>query len=226
MLAPLRGPKPFCAQQCSRGSLQVCNAVSRKKKAEIVTNLKEKLNESLIVFGLRHKGLSVATVQKFRKSMPEGTSIFVCKNNLMKVAVQETEGWSALAEKGCTGDNAWVFVKEDGISDSIKSYFKFEEDLFIEAKKVAPKNTEVKRPTEVSVAVMDKRYLTPADLKKCEALPTKKELYATIAGLAKQPATKLATGIKMIPNKLAIAIKKVSELDEDQTKTVASFAKV
>ena len=47
-------------------------------------------------------------------------------------------------------------------------------------------------------------------LKKCESLPTKKELYATIAGLAKQPATKLATGIKMIPNKLAIAIKKVS----------------
>jgi len=46
-------------------------------------------------------------------------------------------------------------------------------------------------------------------LKKCEALPTKKELYATIAGLAKQPATKLATGIKMIPNKLAIAMKKV-----------------
>ncbi len=62
------------------------------------------------------------------------------------------------------GDNAWVFVKEDSISDSIKHYFKFEDDLFAEAKKTAPKNTEVKKPTEVSVAVMDKAVLSPADV--------------------------------------------------------------
>ena len=102
----------------------------------------------------------------------------------------------------------------------------------MEAKKVAAKGTEAKRPTEVNVAVMDSKWLSPADvsvtmiflfeqvesvsharlplqLKKCEALPSKKELYATIAGLAKQPATKIATGIKMIPTKLAIAMKKV-----------------
>ena len=47
-------------------------------------------------------GLQVATTQKFRKSMPEGVTVIVCKNNLMKVAVQQTTGWGALAEKGCT----------------------------------------------------------------------------------------------------------------------------
>lgn len=62
-------------------------------------------------------------------------------------------------------------------------------------------------------------------MKKCESLPTKKQLYATIAGLAKQPATKIATGIKMVPTKLAIALQKVSELDEDKSKTVGSLAK-
>ena len=51
----------------------------------------------------------------------------------------------------------------------------------------------------------------PSQLKKCESLPTKKQLYATIAGLVKQPTTKLATGIKMISTKLAIAVKKVRE---------------
>lgn len=44
----------------------------------------------------------VATVQKFRKGLPEGATLLVCKNNLMKVAIKETPGWENLAEKGCT----------------------------------------------------------------------------------------------------------------------------
>lgn len=247
--------------------------------------------------------LQVPTVQKFRKGLPENASMVICKNTLMKVAVNEVQGWSALGEAACKasrssrapvaasmlspprsavwqcayshaahwgsaragdgrekpqlsglcarvfsrpvpstcvahaptsnarwalvpqGENAWVFVPEDGIQDAVKHYFKFEEDLFTEAKKVAPKNTEVKPPTELSAVIMDGKMLTPKDLKACEKLPTKKQLLATIAGLVKQPTTRIATGIKQVPSKLAIAIKKVSELDEDKTKTVGSFAK-
>jgi hypothetical protein len=44
----------------------------------------------------------VATMQKFRKTLPEEASVFVCKNNLMKVAVSQTEGWTLLSDKGCT----------------------------------------------------------------------------------------------------------------------------
>lgn len=63
------------------------------------------------------------------------------------------------------GENAWVFVKEDCIADTVKFYFKFEEDLFTEAKKVAAKNQEVKKPTEVSVAAMGTSYLSPAEVR-------------------------------------------------------------
>lgn len=38
---------------------QVLNAVSRQKKEEIVKELKGKLDDSMVVFGMRHKGLSV-----------------------------------------------------------------------------------------------------------------------------------------------------------------------
>jgi hypothetical protein len=62
------------------------------------------------------------------------------------------------------GENAWIFVSEDAIADTIKHYFKFEEDLFTEAKKVAPKNAEVKKPTEVSVVVMDGKLLSAKDV--------------------------------------------------------------
>lgn len=39
--------------------LQVTGALSRKRKEETVSTLKEKLNESTVVFGMRHKGLPV-----------------------------------------------------------------------------------------------------------------------------------------------------------------------
>uniref|UniRef100_A0A7S0X284 Uncharacterized protein n=1 Tax=Chlamydomonas leiostraca TaxID=1034604 RepID=A0A7S0X284_9CHLO len=113
----------------------------------------------------------------------------------------------------------------EAVQDTVKHYFKFSDDLLIEAKKVAPKNTEVKPPTELSSIVMDNAVIDTKQLKACEKLPTKKQLLATIAMLAKQPTTKIATSIKQVPTKLAIAIKKVSELDEDKTKTVASVVK-
>ncbi|GLC40945.1 Plastid ribosomal protein L10, imported to chloroplast, large ribosomal subunit [Pleodorina starrii] len=217
-------PKAFTSARVQRASLQVTNAITRQKKEEVVSTLKEKLDKSIVVFGVRFKGLDVPTIQKFRKGLPPNSSMYVTKNTLMKVAVSQTQGWEALAEKGCEGENAWVFVNEEEIADAVKHYFKFEEDLFTEAKKQAAKNQEVKRPTELSCVVMSGKYLTPAELKKCENLPTKAQLYATIARLAKQPAQKLATGIKAVPTKLAIALKKVSELDDDKSKTLAQVA--
>jgi len=222
----------------------------------------------------------------------------------------------ARAHTRTQGDNCWVFVNEEDIQDTVKTYFKFEEELFSQAKKTAAKGVEVKPPTTLSTIVMDAKLLTPKDvsahlrcacggvqwaagvvgrggalarkgkrqrafaavscvrlspcragaacvarmcearphehgcrhasirgcgshagtratsagvhaspssvlhvtappfhhaqLKACEKIPTKKQLLATIAMLAKQPATKLATGIKQVPTKLAVAIKQVS----------------
>ena len=39
---------------------QVCNALTRQRKEEIVADLKEKLQDSVIVFGMRFKGLDVS----------------------------------------------------------------------------------------------------------------------------------------------------------------------
>lgn len=106
---------------------QVTNAITRQKKEQVVEVLKGKLEKSTVVFGLRFKGLDVSwqparcslgrgrgaeracnacaqvpTVQKFRKILPANTSVYVTKNSLMKVAVSQTKGWEALADKGCT----------------------------------------------------------------------------------------------------------------------------
>lgn len=41
-------------------------------------------------------------MQKFRKGVPENSSVYVCKNSLLKEAVKQVPGWETLADAGCT----------------------------------------------------------------------------------------------------------------------------
>lgn len=50
---------PVCSQTCHRPPQQVCGAITRQKKEQIVTELTSRLEKSVIVFGLRFKGLDV-----------------------------------------------------------------------------------------------------------------------------------------------------------------------
>lgn len=50
-------------------------------------------------------------------------------------------------------------MPEDVIQDTVKHYFTFSEDLFIAAKRSAPKNAQVKPPTELSAIVMNNSLL-------------------------------------------------------------------
>lgn len=218
-------PAYAAPRRVSRGSLQVTSALTRQKKEQIVSELTGKLENSVIVFGLRFKGLDVQTLQKFRRGVPENSSVYVCKNSLMREATKKVPGWETLADTGCNGDNAWVFVHEDDIADAVKHWHTFSDDLFKEAKALAPKGVEAVAPTSLSCVIMDNKALSPADFKRCENLPTKKQLQGTIARLLKQPATRIATGIKAVPRKLAYGIKAISELDEDKTKIVGDVAK-
>lgn len=166
-------------------------------------------------------------MQALRRGLPETSSVAVAKNSLMRVAVREVPGWTDIEAKGCQGDNAWLFVGEDGIADTVKFWNKFSADLEKAAQASAPKGSTkaVEAPTSVTCAVMDGKYMTPAELKRCENLPTKQQLIATIARLVRQPAQKVAVGIKMVPTKLAYGIKALSELDEDKSKLVGDVAK-
>eukprot|EP00967_Tisochrysis_lutea_P085083 scaffold119164_cov21-Tisochrysis_lutea.AAC.1 len=62
------------------------------------------------------------------------------------------------------GDNCWVFVDENSIQDTVKHYFKFEEELFTQAKRNAAKGQEVKPPTSLTTVVMDNKLLTPQEV--------------------------------------------------------------
>jgi hypothetical protein len=62
-------------------------------------------------------------------------------------------------------------------------------------------------------------------LKKCEDMPTKLELYARIAGAIKAVPTKLGRAINAVPTKLGRGINLISELDEDKSMTAIAAVK-
>lgn len=53
--------------------------------------------------------VQVQTVQKFRRGLPKDSTMYVCKNSLMKVAVQDDPKWNVLAEKGSAVSEVSLF---------------------------------------------------------------------------------------------------------------------
>lgn len=101
---------PLHCRRLSR--LQVQSALSRQRKEETVAQLEELLQKSAVVVGLRYQGLTVKQIQEFRRSLPADSKMLVCKNTLMRVAVDKVEGWDEL-KLATKGDNAWLFVNEE-----------------------------------------------------------------------------------------------------------------
>ena len=84
------------------------------------------------------------------------------------------------------GENAWLFVGEEVISESVKAYLDFETKL----KERLPREQRAEaKPTNISGGAMDGRFLAYAEVERLKNLPTKAELIATIARLIKQVGT-------------------------------------
>jgi len=205
-------------RQGRRGSLQVQNAINREKKEKIVGRLKEGLDSSIAVFGVRYNKLTVKQFDGFRNSMPEGAQVIAAKNTLMGVAIEQTakpEKWAGLKD-GFLMENAWVFANENNIKEVVKAYKEFEEEL---REKYLKEERKKMFPTNVSIGVLDGTTLDREGVLGLEKMMTKQQAIGMIAGMLIGIPTKLAMVTKMVPTKLALAVNALTEGD-DKTKTV------
>ncbi|KAK9814411.1 hypothetical protein WJX72_005529 [[Myrmecia] bisecta] len=200
-------------------TLQVEDAITRAKKEETVANLVQGLQSSAVVFGMRHERVKVKQLQEFRRKLPEGAKLVVAKNTLMGVAADQVEGWQEL-KSGFKKENAWVFIGEDCIAESVKAFMDFEAGLLA----AIPKEQRASaKPTDISIGVMDNKPLDMAGIKKLEKLPTKAQLITTIAILIKKVPTKVAVAIKQVPTKVAFGVKALADGDEDKARIVGEL---
>lgn len=156
---------------------------------------------STVVLGINYDKFKVKTISEFRRELPEGSELVVCKNTLMNRAASEVEGWSSLSDF-CKGPNAWLFIGED-IPGSIKPYRNLQKSL---------KKGGIE--TEFTGGCLEGQGLQLADIKNLENLPTKQELIGKIAAMINQPVKKIAVGVRQVPSKIAYGVKAVSEKEE------------
>merc|ERR1711907_785772 len=99
-----------------------------EKKKDTVNKLKNHLKESILAVNIRYQGVTVAELEEFRTSIPSDAKFTVAKNSLIRIASNDTDGWSefgAIAKL----DSGVLVVKENvgaaikGIKISYQKHF-------------------------------------------------------------------------------------------------------
>ncbi|KAK9812575.1 hypothetical protein WJX73_010072 [Symbiochloris irregularis] len=202
-------------------SLQVTDAITRKRKEETIKALTTQLEKSIVMFGVRYKNVPARTMTDFRRALPEDAKMIVAKNSLLLRAAEAVEGWSDI-KPACKLENAWVFSGEDGVAATVKAYIEFEKQLL---DKIPKKDRATAKPTDISGGILQGVYVDLEAVRKLKDMPTRSELMQKLGRLIRKVPTKLAIGIKLVPTKLAIGVKKLSEGEDQDAKVGDVFPK-
>ncbi|MBK4732967.1 50S ribosomal protein L10 [Oxynema sp. CENA135] len=170
-----------------------------ENKKEIVSNLKEVLDESQMTVVIDYKGVSVAEITDLRNRLRQsGASCVVTKNTFMRRAIAEYEQWQPM-EEFLKDSSAFLLLKDD-LSSGIKAYREFQ---------------KATKKTVLRGGVLEGKVLNEEEVKAIGDLPSKEELIAQIAGAINSLATKVAVGVKEVPASIARGIQAYADKDND-----------
>ena len=147
----------------------------RPEKANIVSDLSEKLNRSPFLLVTDYQGMKVAQFGELRNRLaPTGAQVHVVKNSFLKRAMTAS-GLPDLAEQ-LSGQTALVTGEKD-VAPVAKVLKTFAAEFKIAA---------------VKIGVVDKSVLSTAEVESLADLPSREVLLAQFLGVLLAPATKLA----------------------------------
>src|SRR5665213_97137 len=153
-------------------------AVERAEKQELIASLQSSLAAAGSIVVARNAGLTVAEMETLRRQMKSaGGQVKVAKNRLAKLALKETDNADISAL--FTGPVVIVFAKDPMTAPKIASA-------------VADKNQKF----EVLGCAMGKTGLDAKSVKALATMPSLDQLRATLAGMLKQPATRIASVVQ------------------------------
>lgn len=147
----------------------------RPEKADIVSDLSQKLNSSPFMLVTDYQRMKVDQFSELRnRLMPTGAEVRVVKNSFLKRAMKD----SGLPDVGdqLTGQTAVVTGDKD-VAPVAKILKSFAAEFKIAALKIG---------------VVDKSVLSTSDIEALAELPPREVLLAQLLGLLLSPATQLA----------------------------------
>jgi large subunit ribosomal protein L10 len=149
--------------------------VERAEKAELVSSLQSSFATAGSIVIAQNAGLTVADLETLRKQMKSaGGQIKVAKNRLAKLALKDTDNadMSALFQ----GPVVVAFAKDPMTAPKVASAFADKNQKFV-----------------VLGGAMGPTGLDASKVKALATMPSLDQLRATLAGMLKQPATRIAS---------------------------------
>jgi large subunit ribosomal protein L10 len=162
-----------------------------------VATIKDKRDKAKSIFIIDYSGTNANEQVELRAAVREaGGEIFVSKNTLMKIALDNEQLVEAL-----TGMNALVFSYEDVVTALKKIYDFHQEQEKLEIKK--------------GWLAADDKVLDTAALQKLSQLPSKEELIVQLIQQIKGPAYGLANVLQAGQRNLVYALQAISQQKQE-----------
>jgi large subunit ribosomal protein L10 len=150
-------------------------AVDRAEKREVVASLQAALSGAGSIVLAQNTGLTVANLESLRVEVKKaGGHVKVAKNRLVKLALKETD--NADISDLLTGPIVMAYAEDP-----------------VTAPKIAAKFAEKNAKFVVLGGAMGATALDADRVKALATMPSLDELRATLAGMLKQPATRIAS---------------------------------
>lgn len=166
----------------------------RPEKVAVVTEVKNRLEESDAALLTEYRGLSVKDMADLRGTLrTHGTDYKIYKNTLVRFAVRdlEIEG----LEESLTGPTAIAFVKGDAAAaaKALRDFAKTNPNLVVKG------------------GVLGTRPLTAKDAAALADLPSREVVLAQLAGLLAQPMQQFAGLLQALPRNFAYGLKALAD---------------
>ena len=149
--------------------------MERAEKRQLVTSLQTALAGAGSIVIAQNAGLTVANLESLRKQMKQaGGTVKVAKNRLAKLALKETDNADISAL--FTGPTVIAFAQDPMTAPKVAAAFADKNPKFV-----------------VLGGAMGKTGLDANNVKALATMPSLDQLRATLAGMLKQPGTRIAS---------------------------------
>ena len=169
--------------------------MNKNDKAEVVSELKEMIQNSSAIYLTDYSGINVEDISRIRSEFrKEKVKYKVIKNTLFKRALEELGKYDKLADH-LVGMTGYAFASDNPVAPAkiIKKYFSENEKLSLKA------------------CYIDEQFYEGTKLDMLAALPSKNDLVASILGCLKSPASGIVGAMNAVTRNLVNVIVQVAK---------------
>jgi large subunit ribosomal protein L10 len=169
--------------------------MNKDEKAEIVSKVKEMIQESTAVYLTDYAKINVSDINAIRNDFrKEGVNYKVIKNTLFKRAIDETGKYDKLADH-LVGMTGYAFASSNPVAPAkiIKKYFDDKQKLALKA------------------CYIEDQFYSGDQLNVLASLPSKKEIVAGILGSLNAPISGVVGAINAVMRDLVSVIDEISK---------------